>query len=63
VQQDLEEGHGVDAAKKVCGTGHVSDVLTDGRRLDQLKSNLLGSPLKDCPSTLMSFCNVSNYTG
>ena len=33
-----------------------------GRRLDQLKSNLLGSPLKECPSTLESFCKFSNYT-
>ena len=40
----------------------IQHVLTDGRRLDQLKLNLLGSPLKDCPSTLMSFCKFSNYT-
>jgi len=30
--------------------------------LDQWKPNLLGSPLKDCPSTLMSFCKFSDYT-
>ena len=33
--------------------------LTDGRRLYQLKSILLGRPLKDCLSVLMSFCKVT----
>ena len=37
-------------------------VLTDGRRLDQLKLNLLGSPLKDCPSILMSFRRINFLT-
>ena len=52
-KKDVEQGINLNAS------WHV---LTDGRRLDQLNSNLLGSPLKDCPSTLMSFCKFSNYT-
>ena len=35
--------------------------MSDGRRLDQLKPNLLGSPLKDCPSTSVLWCLSANF--
>ena len=53
---------GVEAGEKVCGTGHwlecIWHALTDGRRLNQLKSNLLGSPLVMCQgeSCIHSMC-------
>ena len=36
--------------------------LTDGRRLNQLNSNLLGSPLKDCQALWCLSANYTEYT-